>query len=85
VDGGVQPAGWNRIRYGGSPALASVLRHGPAARQAIARARVCNPGKPYLDWDLPDLAGLSLEDIRPIRDDIQHRVEDLLSQLIPGA
>ena len=28
------------------------------------------PGKRYLDWDLPDPAGLALEPVRPIRDDI---------------
>ncbi len=32
------------------------------------------PGKRYLDWDLPDPAGLALEDIRPIREDIRRRV-----------
>ena len=39
------------------------------------------PGKRYLDWDLPDPAGLSLEDIRPIRDDIRRRVLALLGEL----
>ena len=28
------------------------------------------PGKRYLDWDLPDPAGLPAERVRPIRDDI---------------
>ena len=39
------------------------------------------PGKRYLDWDLPDPAGLALEDIRPIRDDIRRRVFALLRDL----
>ena len=39
------------------------------------------PGKRYLDWDLPDPAGLALEDIRPIRDDIRRRVLALLGEL----
>ncbi|WP_300609936.1 arsenate reductase ArsC [Trebonia sp.] len=39
------------------------------------------PGKRYLDWDLPDPAGLDLEAIRPIRDDIAHRVRQLLAEL----
>jgi arsenate reductase (thioredoxin) len=39
------------------------------------------PGKRYLDWDLPDPAGLSLEEIRPIRDDISRRVQQLLTEL----
>ena len=39
------------------------------------------PGKRYLDWDLPDPAGLDLAAIRPIRDDIRQRVRDLLGDL----
>ena len=39
------------------------------------------PGKRYLDWDLPDPAGLALDDIRPIRDDIRRRVLALLRDL----
>jgi arsenate reductase len=39
------------------------------------------PGKRYLDWDLTDPAGLSVEAVRPIRDDIQQRVRQLLSEL----
>ncbi|RZI95552.1 MAG: arsenate reductase ArsC [Microbacterium sp.] len=41
------------------------------------------PGKRYLDWDLSDPAGLSLDDVREIRDDVQRRVELLLSELAP--
>jgi arsenate reductase (thioredoxin) len=39
------------------------------------------PGKRYLDWDLPDPAGLTLEQVRPIRDRIRDRVTDLLAEL----
>jgi protein-tyrosine-phosphatase len=39
------------------------------------------PGKRYLDWDLPDPAGLDLDAIRPIRDDIGQRVQQLLADL----
>jgi arsenate reductase (thioredoxin) len=39
------------------------------------------PGKRYLDWDLPDPAGLSVERVRPIRDDISQRVLALLADL----
>ena len=39
------------------------------------------PGKRYLDWDLPDPAGLSLEQIRPIRDEIARRVRGLITEL----
>jgi arsenate reductase len=41
------------------------------------------PGKRYLDWDLPDPAGLGLPAIRPIRDDIRQRVRALLHELVP--
>jgi len=40
------------------------------------------PGKRYLDWELPDPAGLDLEAVRPIRDDIDRRVQQLLAELV---
>ncbi|MFL6149540.1 MAG: arsenate reductase ArsC [Pseudonocardiaceae bacterium] len=42
------------------------------------------PGKRYLDWNLPDPAGKSVEEIRPIRDEIDRRVRTLLEQLVPA-
>jgi len=39
------------------------------------------PGVRYLDWELADPAGLSIEDVRPIRDEIELRVNDLLEDL----
>src|SRR5260221_7023140 len=36
------------------------------------------PGKRYLDWELPDPAGLDLAAVRPIRDEISRRVRDLV-------
>jgi arsenate reductase (thioredoxin) len=39
------------------------------------------PGKRYEDWVLPDPAGLNVDDIRPIRDDIKVRVRQLLTEL----
>ena len=39
------------------------------------------PGKRYLDWDLTDPAGKTLDQIRPIRDDIDQRVRELLAKL----
>ena len=42
------------------------------------------PGKRYLDWDLEDPAGKSLEEIRPIRDEIDRRVTELLAELVPA-
>jgi arsenate reductase len=41
------------------------------------------PGKRYLDWNLPDPAGKSLAEVRPIRDEIDRRVQMLLTQLVP--
>ncbi|WP_235883543.1 arsenate reductase ArsC, partial [Saccharopolyspora elongata] len=43
------------------------------------------PGKRYLDWELTDPAGKSIEDVRPIRDDIDRRVRALLAELVPEA
>jgi arsenate reductase (thioredoxin) len=40
------------------------------------------PGKRYLDWELPDPAGKSLDEVRPIRDEIAARVERLLAELL---
>ena len=40
------------------------------------------PGKRYVDWELPDPAGLSLVDVRPIRDQIERRVHDLLLEVL---
>ncbi len=39
------------------------------------------PGKRYLDWALPDPAGMGVEAVRPIRDDIARRVRALLLEL----
>jgi arsenate reductase len=39
------------------------------------------PGKRYLDWELPDPAGLDLAAVRPIRDEISRRVNDLIREL----
>src|SRR5664279_3571077 len=42
------------------------------------------PGIDYLDWALPDLAGKTVEFVRPIRDEIRNRVERLLADLLAG-
>ena len=39
------------------------------------------PGKRYLDWELDDPAGKSVEDVRPVRDEIERRVRGLLAEL----
>jgi arsenate reductase (thioredoxin) len=37
------------------------------------------PGKPYLDWQLQDPAGMPIEVVRKIRDEIERRVQALAS------
>jgi arsenate reductase len=43
------------------------------------------PGKRYLDWQLDDPAGKSIEEVRPIRDAIDARVRELLGELLVTA
>ncbi|WP_375406504.1 arsenate reductase ArsC [uncultured Amnibacterium sp.] len=40
------------------------------------------PGKRYEDWEITDPAGLPIDEVRPIRDDIEQRVTALLSGLV---
>ncbi|MGQ0668425.1 MAG: arsenate reductase ArsC [Actinomycetota bacterium] len=40
------------------------------------------PAKRYLDWDLPDPSGKTIDEVRPIRDEIDRRVGELLHQLV---
>jgi arsenate reductase (thioredoxin) len=39
------------------------------------------PGKRYIDWELPDPAGQPIERVREIRDEIAHRVHELIADL----
>jgi arsenate reductase len=39
------------------------------------------PGKTYVDWDLPDPAGRPLAEVRGVRDTIDQRVNDLVTEL----
>jgi arsenate reductase (thioredoxin) len=39
------------------------------------------PGVRYIDWDLPDPAGRPIEEVRATRDEINRRVQRLLSEL----
>lgn len=40
------------------------------------------PGKRYEDWKLDDPAGQGIDAVRPIRDDIRARIEQLVSELV---
>ena len=42
------------------------------------------PGKRYLDWDLTTRPARPSTEVRPIRDDIDHRVRGLLDELLPA-
>ena len=42
------------------------------------------PGKRYEDWELEDPAGKTVEQVRPIRDEIDRRVRALLSEILPS-
>ena len=39
------------------------------------------PGTRYEDWAVPDPAGLAVDDVRPIRDEIERRVRALVAEL----
>jgi arsenate reductase (thioredoxin) len=39
------------------------------------------PGKRYVDWEVEDPAGKPVEEVRPIRDDLERRVRDLMAEL----
>lgn len=41
------------------------------------------PGKRYEDWKLDDPAGQGVAAVRPIRDEIEHRIRGLLAELLP--
>jgi arsenate reductase len=43
------------------------------------------PGKLYEDWDVADPSGQPLETVRAIRDDIDHRVQELVAKFTPAA
>jgi protein-tyrosine-phosphatase len=41
------------------------------------------PGKRYEDWELQDPAGQTIEVVRGVRDDIDARIRQLLTELVP--
>jgi arsenate reductase len=40
------------------------------------------PGKRYEDWELVDPRGKTIDEVRPIRDEIKRRIEVLLAELV---
>ncbi len=43
------------------------------------------PGRRYLDWKLDDPAGQGIDAVRPIRDEIDRRVQALVAELLQPA
>ena len=41
------------------------------------------PGTRYIDWKLDDPAGQGVDAVRPIRDEIDRRVQELIAELVP--
>jgi len=42
------------------------------------------PGKRYEDWTLDDPAGQGIDAVRPIRDEIRRRIQQLVGELLPA-
>lgn len=40
------------------------------------------PGKRYVDWELDDPAGQPIDAVRPVRNDIESRVRNLIDELL---
>jgi arsenate reductase len=44
------------------------------------------PGKRYVDWEVEDPSGKTIDEVRPIRDDLEQRVRSLMAELdIPAS
>jgi hypothetical protein len=55
-------------------------------REHVDQLRIRAParfGKRYEDWNLDEPAGQDINDVRPIRDEIRHRIERVISDLQP--
>lgn len=57
--------------------MAAAPQSTPAPQIAKANAPIL-PGRRYEEWVLPDPAGQTLDAIRPMRDEIEQRVQTLL-------
>jgi protein-tyrosine-phosphatase len=63
---------------------ASVLNADVVITMGCGDACPVFPGKRYLDWELADPSGKGIEEVRPIRDEIDRRVRGLLAELVPA-
>ncbi|HSL35482.1 MAG TPA: arsenate reductase ArsC [Arthrobacter sp.] len=70
-------------------AVPSLLTHDTARTADVIVTMGCGdtcpffPGKRYEDWQVEDPAGQGVERVRPIRDAIRARVEQLLAEIAP--
>ena len=65
------------------PAVLFLCIHNAGRSQmALQRHLPFVPGKRYEDWKLDDPAGQGIEAVRLVRDEIEHRVRELLAGLI---
>ena len=91
---GVNPAAVEAMREEGidiTAARPKVLTTGAVQRSDIVITMGCGdtcphfPGKRYEDWKLDDPAGQGVDTVRPIRDEIKRRIEDLVTNLLGEA
>jgi arsenate reductase len=60
---------------------AEVRRADAVVRMGCGDVCPVYPGKRYLDWELDDTSGGSIEEVRRVRDEIRRRVEELMREL----
>ena len=70
--GGVQPRTWTDAELRSADVIVTM---------GCGDACPVIPGARYLDWELDDPAGRPIEEVRPIRDEIERRVRELMSGL----
>ncbi|HEX2765946.1 MAG TPA: arsenate reductase ArsC [Candidatus Limnocylindria bacterium] len=70
--GGVQPRTWTDAELRSADVIVTM---------GCGDACPVIPGARYLDWELDDPAGRPIEEVRPIRDEIERRVRGLVTEL----
>ena len=63
----------------------TVVTMGCSVEQACPRPLLVEMNKKLLDWDLEDPKGMSMEEIRGLRDEIKKRVHMLAESAEPGS
>jgi protein-tyrosine-phosphatase len=62
--------------------VALLVERGLNPAEEYSKALTEEPGKRYVDWELDDPAGRPVEEVRPIVEEIDHRVLALLDELV---